>query len=258
MIPVNFLTRYNSTKDSCECPDKKWNSTDGYMCKHMRVSSNPQNFRQYMDPDYINSFKSSPPSNPVFYSKKAELEFKKLFNDTELDKIIKFSKKRKITIYYIKSYINYKNGFNNITLYKTTPTYCGCNAWKYRETPYHLCKHQKALTYNSTIKPLKTECLELVSSVEDFNKQLEILNKEKDALEEEKHNYIENLGICLICYKNKKIDFCETCNKGLCIDCWRAIELSTPKYKDTSCPWCRSKIKPLIDILIEKFKNFTK
>jgi len=60
----------------------------------------------------------------------------------------------------------------------------------------------------------------------------------------------------LVCYTEKRIGCCGICKKGICVDCWRSIEKSK-RREGVPCPWCRATMLPLVDVLIEKFKEFS-
>ena len=272
-MPSNFLTRYNTTENTCECPDKHWipinyPDTPDQQCKHIKVYRDPSVWRYWMTP-YIpySNVTVRPPNDDRFASIFAEYLFshqKRLYPMITVEKIVEWKRSHlqlssKIYNSDILNYIKWFKGFHNIELYNTTETSCDCLAFRYSSDGN--CKHIRALLSQKPpppppVTPLETQEPSLVSSVEDFNKQLELLNEEKAALEKEKEEYTDALGLCLLCYTNKKIGCCDTCNKGMCVDCWRNIERRC-SWKKPSCPWCRTPTEPLVDVLIKKFKEFS-
>lgn len=271
-MPSNFLTRYNTTEDTCECPDKHWipvnyPDTPDQQCKHIKVYRDPSVWRYWMTP-YIPSRNviHRPPNDDRFVNIFVEQLFtgtKRCYPMITVEKILEWrgpGLPYKIHKNHIMGYLQWYKGFYNIELYNTTESSCDCMAFKYHSLDGK-CKHIKSLLSQKPPPPppvtlLETQEPSLVSSVEDFNKQLALLNEEKAALEKEKEEYTDALGLCLLCYTNKKIGCCDTCNKGMCVDCWRNIERRC-SWKKVSCPWCRTPIEPLVDVLIKKFKELS-
>lgn len=267
-MPSDFLTRYSTTGHSCECPDKRWMPTNfpsnpNQPCKHITVFNDPQAWRHWMNP-------ARPPDDSRFFNRLAELKFKKFqridpsqtvekllewLNDGRGDNLV--GSDLSIYCFHINHYITWCKGYLNIGRYNTTENSCECEAFKRSVIPGHPCKHIRAFRKRQPpkveLRVLKTDEPSAVKSVDEFNKQLLLLKEEQAAFEKEKEEYTDALGLCLLCYTNKKIGCCDTCNKGMCPDCWRNIELR----RKTTCPWCRTQMKPLVDVLIKKFKELS-
>jgi len=211
------------------------------------------------------------PNDRRFWNRWVELKFKRLQKvdpSLTIEKFLEWFKKdrrenligsseRSIYCYHLDHYISWCKGYLNIERYNTTENSCECKDFERRNLTGYLCKHIRAFRESNPprveLRVLRTDKHYLVSSIEEFNKQVALLKEEKAAFEKEKEEYTDALGLCLLCYTNKKIGCCNTCNKGMCIDCWRNIELR----KKTNCPWCRIPMKPLMNVLIDKFKEFS-
>lgn len=259
-MPDNFLTRYNTTENSCECLDKRWMPIN-YKCKHNKVFKDPSVWRSWMEP-CASTWKKLHPHSP-FNNRAA---WRKAL-DFSTDDIIDWLKEKRwpnagrihgIYTFHVDLYKKHLNPKK----YNTTLTSCDCLDMKWApinhsRNPDYKCKHIKAFIEQHPPKVelqfLKTNEFSLVSSIEEFNKQLALLKEEQAAFEKEKEEYTDALGLCMLCYTNKKIDCCDTCNKGMCTDCWNNMELR----RKTNCPWCRTPMKSLTDVLINKFKEFS-
>ncbi len=275
MIPSDFLTRYNTTESSCECPDKRWmpinSPSDPHQpCKHIKVFKDPNAWCSWMMPSSQWQRPLRPPDDRCFWNRWVEQKFKRLQRldpSQTVEKLLEwlnegrigpmFGRERPIYCWNLNLYISWCKGYLNIERYNTTENSCECESFKRRDPSGHPCKHIRAFRElqppKVELRVLKTDEPSAVNSVEEFNKQLLLLKEEQAAFEKEKEEYTDALGLCLLCYTNKKIGCCDTCDKGMCPDCWRNMELR----KKTTCPWCRTQMKPLVDVLIKKFKELS-
>ncbi len=275
MIPSDFLTRYNTTENTCDCFDKRWMpvnypSNPNQPCKHIKVCRDPNAWRSWMRP-WQRNVTVRPPDDSRFWNRWAESKFQRFQSNVDpsqtVEKLLEWLNKgrsynlvdsdRSIYCYHLNRYISWCNGHLNIERYNTTENSCECKAFERKVFPGYLCKHIRAFRERQPpkveLRVLKTDEPSVVKSVDEFNEQLLLLKEEQAAFEKEKEEYTDALGLCLLCYTNKKIGCCDTCNKGMCPDCWRNMELR----KKTTCPWCRTQMKPLVDVLIKKFKELS-
>jgi len=256
-VPENFLTRYNTTDNSCECLDKHWSDFNypgfpEYQCKHIKVFKDPSAWRSWMMP-LIPIQRCTPPpgwlrcytyrqAQELGYSREDILEYISKVNMTELNPF------HRVTHGELNQYHRFR-----INFYKTTKDSCDCPFLKFHpDVPF--CKHIRYFReYHKCDKSsvLSTTNTLLVNDIEEFNRQKEIFEKERDE-------YAEKLDLCHICYTGKNIHVCSTCTKnGICIDCYKEME-SKKKYGSTKCPYCRTPLPNIVDYLVEKFKNFNK
>ena len=85
--------------------------------------------------------------------------------------------------------------------------------------------------------------------LKDKQKNIEKMLKELDEKREEFKKELD-YDCCGVCYSRHHLEL-GCCNNGLCMDCWREVE----NAQRSKCPFCRRKLKPLVDILIEKMKK---
>lgn len=95
----------------------------------------------------------------------------------------------------------------------------------------------------------------------DFLKEKEIILKEIINVKDELRDLEEICNICRICFKNQKIQL-GCCSGGICYRCWDKHESRSPLGEGSStitkCPFCRSPLPRLVDILINKFEKLNK
>lgn len=269
-MPFNFLTRYNTTEDSCECPDMRW-AIDNYWnyenhkCKHIKVLNGGE-YDSSMKPKE----KTPRPILVGWKSKKAletAREHSVIHGDINShyvklwDVVYNISMRNRVQYYgvsEIKSYVCYRDN-----VYKTTHSGCDCPSRKYE--PSIKCKHMVLYSFDNpltrvlpVVTHFSTKQPELIEDVASLNKEFQKLNTEKRELKIKEANYkhkvIEDLNVCFICYNKKSIQKCLQCSKGYCVDCYYEIEKR--KYKEFPCPYCRAPMKSLLDILYKKFSAF--
>ena len=83
---------------------------------------------------------------------------------------------------------------------------------------------------------------------EQFN-----FDKEKAKFLDERNEYQQKFNLCRVCYDSKTIKM-NCCNGALCVKCYRNIE--TKSRYSVSCPFCRAKMTPLVEVLMKKFEDF--
>lgn len=240
-FPDDFLTRYSTTVNSCSCPFRKWFPT--IECKHMKVASDNDNWREWMRPK-----RESQPFNGPFTSQSAKL-FADEHGYSQADIFSYISEVLTFPVLYLtkRDVLSYHYFITNI--YKTTITSCQCKAREFNNNVP--CKHMSRLlrlrveNQNGNTHYTTTNEV-LVNNVEEFNKI-------RNDFEAEKNEIMEKMGLCPICYSSTTIKSCDTCSHKICIECYYSIEKS--KSVQRPCPFCRKKMRPLIDVLMEKFKN---
>ena len=254
-IPENFLTRYNTTGNSCECPDKRWapiNYPDNpnYLCKHIKVRCNPECFRDWMQQS-IPPRQPPPPGWSHFYVYRNAQDF--LYSRQD---IIEYLSKINFCdyspFYRVKSSDLQQYHRYRINFYNTTKDSCECPFLKYY--PQRTCKH--IIYFRTYHKCERSSILHstnslLVNDIEEFNRQKALFDKEREE-------YAELLDLCKICYTGKNIHVCSSCKtNGICIDCYKELEMKKRNFS-SKCPYCRTPLPPIVDFLVDKFKQFNK
>lgn len=253
-MPQDFLTRYNTTLSSCQCKDMEFapinhRGNADYKCKHIRVMNDPSSYTFYDAP-----WPTPGPRVPTGWTNKYAYHFA-MVEKFSLSEIMEYKNAMcaitgkynsgKAGLTDIDSYYKFK------TEYNTTRTRCLCE--RRERFPNEHCKHMIYVRQNGT--PVLTTTNEgLINSIEELNKQRELLLKQQKDFETEKEEYIDSLKLCLVCYTEKTIESCSTCKKGVCVDCYNTIDKRS--YNKPKCPWCRSQMEPVVDFLIKKFKEF--
>jgi hypothetical protein len=243
-IPENFLTRYNTTSESCECPSLKYHPE--IPCKHIKVFNDNSVYDSCMQP--LMPAATPPPGWYSYYTYRIAQEFQ-YYREDVLEYIASINKTKLETSHRVRlseldQYHRYR-----INLYNTTRNSCECPSLKYH--PEIPCKHMVYFRENHKSNIFNTSNPILINDIEEFNRQKEIFEKEKEE-------YAEKLDLCYICYTGKNIHVCSACKtNGICIDCYKEME-SKKKFGSTKCPYCRTPLPNIVDFLVEKFKNLSK
>lgn len=87
--------------------------------------------------------------------------------------------------------------------------------------------------------------------------QMKLLRKqiqqERQQLIKDQEDFKKKSSGCNVCYESRSIKCCNVCSGKLCVDCWKKIE---SRDRCRKCPYCRSQMEPLVDVLIRKFKQY--
>jgi len=217
-----------------------------YKCKHIQVFNDNSVYDSWMKP--LLPVASPPPGWCSYYTYRIAQDYHYCREDI-LEYIASINKTKLETSHRVRlSDINQYHRYR-INFYNTTKNTCECTFLRYH--PERPCKHMVYFRENHKSNILNTSNPILINDIEEFNRQKEIFEKEKEE-------YAEKLDLCHICYTGKNIHVCSACKTyGICIDCYKEME-SKKKYGSTKCPYCRTPLPNIVDFLVEKFKNFSK
>ena len=253
--PANFTTKYNTTYSQCGCLDwVYWRSQNSTKCKHQKVLENPESFRNWMiwKPSDYSSNREYKNTEVTINMSNPQLDFE------EVKKYTNELFQRVIIVDKMDLRMNDVRSFKNRNNYNTTLTSCDCFSNKNNILD---CKHIKRLKYLSTQEVPITTGSETLISGNTFLDQIgnavssakASIQKEKDEFQKEKDDFRDKLGLCCVCYESKTLDV-GCCKAKLCVDCWNSLDKM--RHNKNSCPLCRTKISPLVNVLMAKFKDF--
>lgn len=106
-------------------------------------------------------------------------------------------------------------------------------------------QHEKS-KLSESIKEFENEKLNFLTEKELILQEISDIKDKYDKMEQELNDLEEISNICRICYKNQKVKL-SCCSGGICYHCWYEQEL-----RKKPCPYCRSPLPNLVDILINK------
>lgn len=321
VMPENFLTRYNTTTESCNCPSYIYTQRNiGRECKHIRVLKNPSSYTVWDSPTHVHNYDRS---RWLTYASFERARRHNLENSEELVDFVRnrgfhnqgetissfdimvfrswnYLKQVALARYFNIEYrLNVYSKIRNVREmlnipeitsiweytedYETTHNSCKCKSFHYY--PEFFCKHiveknnlsateihinevyLSQLQNSEQVPPLvplermsiesnSEEETHMFDNIIDSLNQMKILQKqlkeERSLLLKEQEEFRENSSCCNICYDSKSIKCCNVCSGKLCVDCWKKIE----DRKRRNCPYCRSEMERLRDVLIKKFKQF--
>ena len=259
--PANFTTKYNTTSSQCGCPNWRYfRSETGTKCKHQLVLENPSFFGNWMiwNPRDPSTYAYEGYANFSVYNYMENVYF---FDFEEVKKYTNELAQRVLVVDKKDLRSNDILSFRNRNRYNTTLTSCDCFSNRNNTDNCKHIKRLKSLPKQSSIP--NSICVETLMSGNTFLDQIgnavsnakASIQKEKDEFQKEKDDFRDKLGLCCVCYESKTLDT-GCCKAKLCVDCW--YNLDKMRYNKNLCPLCRSKIVPLVNVLMAKFKNFQK
>ena len=96
---------------------------------------------------------------------------------------------------------------------------------------------------------LGQENLLLDAKIQNLKLSLETLTEELEKIENE-------YGLCRICLESNKPILIGCCSGKLCTKCWKNMETKSGTRKQPVCPYCRTNMPSLLDVLIRKIEEF--
>lgn len=275
------MSDYTTTSDSCTCPDFIYRrQPSSTFCKHIHSlngTSLPENH-------YYQRPQPQRHPNPLFYKFASFASYDVARNHAHQNNMSLQDLCDRLCIsnrvIYMKDLKRYIHGSPT---YETTYYSCTCPDYIHRRQNHNLiCKHirifrlgysgsppshlsfqqqpQQQQTQEPPQQPQIQEQAQphedkeldtIISGFQKFVKDREQFTNERKAFYKEQEEFQKKFNLCRVCMDSNTIKV-SCCNGFLCLDCWFKME----KSRKTDCPFCRTKLKPLVEVLIEKFKSF--